>query len=232
MGIINIPIHHFMSWTLNRDFVNQITHGCVLQSNASSLVSEFELARWAEEINHSSESRQQLAIDEIGLMLKRMCLDGWQQLSINRQEKSTKKGVSKHSQFYVSQMLEYIATHHNQPITIKDIAEHIGLHTNYAMNVFQRTMQMTIKQYITAMRINHARALLSDTDRTILDIALTVGFNSSSRFYETFQNYIGVTPTQYRKKSREDHRWSSHSTSPLYELEKGAIDGKRPLTVS
>ncbi len=49
MGIINIPIHHFMSWTLNRDFVNQITHGCVLQSNASSLVSEFELARWAEE---------------------------------------------------------------------------------------------------------------------------------------------------------------------------------------
>ncbi|MGR5444772.1 MULTISPECIES: transcriptional regulator MelR [Vibrio harveyi group] len=232
MGIINIPIHHFMSWTLNRDFVNQITHGCVLQSNASSLVSEFELARWAEEISHPSESRQQLAIDEIGLMLKRMCLDGWQQLIVNRQEKSTKKGVSKHSQFYVSQMLEYIATHHNQPITIKDIAEHIGLHTNYAMNVFQRTMQMTIKQYITAMRINHARALLSDTDRTILDIALTVGFNSSSRFYETFQNYIGVTPTQYRKKSREDHRWSSHSTSPLYELEKGAIDGKRPLTVS
>ncbi len=54
---------------------------------------------------------------------------------------------------------------------------------------------MTIKQYITAMRINHARALLSDTDRTILDISLTVGFNSSSRFYETFQTYIGVTPT-------------------------------------
>ncbi|WP_186706806.1 AraC family transcriptional regulator, partial [Vibrio cyclitrophicus] len=103
---------------------------------------------------------------EIGLMLKRICLDGWQQLLVNRQDKSTKKGVSKHSQFYVSQMLEYIATHHNQPLTVKDIAEHIGLHSNYAMNVFQRTMQMTIKQYITAMRINHARALLSDTDRT------------------------------------------------------------------
>ncbi|MCV5391698.1 transcriptional regulator MelR, partial [Escherichia coli] len=40
MGIINIPIHHFMSWTLERDFVNQITHGCVLESTSCSLVSE------------------------------------------------------------------------------------------------------------------------------------------------------------------------------------------------
>ena len=46
-------------------------------------------------------------------------------------------------------------------------------------------MQQTMKQYITAMRINHVRALLSDTDKTIPDIALTAGFRSSSRFYST-----------------------------------------------
>ena len=229
MGIINIPIHHFMSWPLNRDLINQITHGSVLQSLSGRLVSEFELARWAQDVNHPSESRQQLAIDEIGLMLKRLCLDGWEQLLVNTQEKSTQKGVSKHAQFYVSQILEFIASHHNQPLTSQSIAEHVGLHTNYAMNIFKRTMQMTIKQYITAMRINHARALLSDTDRSILDISLTVGFNSSSRFYETFQTYIGLTPTQYRKASREDHRWSTHGSSPVYDLEKGACDGKKPL---
>lgn len=232
MGIINIPIHQFMSWPLSRDLVNQITHGCVLQSDSTSLVSEFELARWAREMSDDSESRQQLAVDEIGLMLRRVCVDGWKQLVSTQADKSAKKGVSKHSQFYVSQMLEFIATHHNMPLTTKKIAEHVGLHANYAMNVFQRTMQMTIKQYITAMRINHARALLSDTDRTILDIALTVGFNSSSRFYETFQTYIGVTPTQYRKLAREDHRWSLHGSNPLYDLEKGACDGKRPVSVT
>ncbi len=47
-------------------------------------------------------------------------------------------------------------------------------------------MQLTLKQYITAMRINHVRALLSDTDITVLDVALTAGFRSSSRFYSTF----------------------------------------------
>jgi transcriptional regulator GlxA family with amidase domain len=51
-------------------------------------------------------------------------------------------------------------------------------------------MQQTMKQYITAMRINHVRALLSDTDKTILDIALTAGFRSSSRFYSTFTSTL------------------------------------------
>ena len=37
------------------------------------------------------------------------------------------------------------------------------------MGLFQRVMQLSIKQYITAMRINHARALLSDTVRTIIE---------------------------------------------------------------
>ncbi|MGF1786678.1 transcriptional regulator MelR [Photobacterium swingsii] len=232
MGIINIPIHHFLSWPLNREFVNQITHGAVLHSDAPSLVSEFEIARWENEMMHLTESRQQLAADEISLMLKRICLDGWSQVLTSRTDKPTQNGVSKHSQFYVSQMLEYIATHHDTPLTVKQIAEHVGLHANYAMGIFQRMMQLTIKQYITAMRINHARALLSDTEKTILDISLTVGFNSSSRFYQTFQSYLGVTPTQYRKLSRNDHRWALKDSSPIHQLEKGACDGKRPVGVS
>ena len=64
-------------------------------------------------------------------------------------------------------------------------------------------MQQTMKQYITAMRINHVRALLSDTDKTILDIALTAGFRSSSRFYSTFTRYVGMPPQQYRKLSQQ-----------------------------
>lgn len=232
MGIINIPIHHFLAWPLNRDLVNQITHGAVLQSNSSSLISEFELARWESELLHEKESRQQLAADEIGLMLKRVCLDGWSQMLTGRTDKTIQNGLSKHSQFYVSQILEYIATHHNTPLTVKQIAAHVGLHPNYALGIFQRMMQLTIKQYITAMRINHARALLSDTERTILDISLTVGFNSSSRFYHSFQSYLGVTPTQYRKLSRDDHRWALKGTNPIHHLEKGACDGKRPMTIN
>ncbi|OAN13098.1 transcriptional regulator [Photobacterium jeanii] len=254
MGIINIPIHHFLAWPLNKELVNQITHGAVLQSNSPMLVSEFEIERWEKELTQAvvetsktktdkaetantaktvhftgNESRQQLAADEISLMLKRLCFDGWHATLARSGEKPTQSGVSKHSQFYVSQMLEYIARHHDSPLTVNQIAEHVGLNPNYAMGIFQRMMQLTIKQYITAMRMNHAKALLSDTERTILDISLTVGFNSSSRFYQTFQTYLGVTPTQYRKLSRNDHRWAVKGTSPLQQLEKGACNGKQPV---
>ncbi|GHA58264.1 transcriptional regulator MelR [Photobacterium aphoticum] len=232
MGIINIPIHLFLSWPLSKELVNQITHGAVLQSEGNALVSEFELARWEQEMRHEKESRKQLATDEICLMLKRVCLDGWSPLMSGRGEGKTLNGVSKHAQFYVSQMLEYIASHHDSALTAKEVADHVGLHMNYAMGIFQRVMQMTIKQYTTAMRINHARALLSDTEKTILDIALTVGFNSSSRFYDIFQAYLGVTPKQYRQLSREDHRWSQQGVSPLQNVEKGACDGTRPVTLT
>ncbi|RZY28603.1 AraC family transcriptional regulator [Escherichia coli] len=84
-----------------------------------------------------------------------------------------------------------------------DVAEHVKLNANYAMGIFQRVMQLTMKQYITAMRINHVRALLSDTDKSILDIALTAGFRSSSRFYSTFGKYVGMSPQQYRKLSQQ-----------------------------
>ena len=104
---------------------------------------------------------------------------------------------------YVSQMLEFIAAHYDRALTVDAVAEHVKLNPNYAMGIFQRVMQQTMKQYITAMRINHVRALLSDTDKTILDIALTAGFRSSSRFYSTFSKYVGMPPQQYRRLSQQ-----------------------------
>ena len=123
-------------------------------------------------------------------MLKRFSLSGWEPILVNKTSRTHKNSVSRHAQFYVSQMLGFIAENYDQALTINDVAEHVKLNANYAMGIFQRVMQLTMKQYITAMRINHVRALLSDTDKSILDIALTAGFRSSSRFYSTFGKYV------------------------------------------
>ena len=152
MAIFNLPMHLFLSWPLDKDLINHVTHGMVIKSLATQQLSPFEVRRW---------------------------------------------------QFYVSQMLGFIAENYDQALTINDVAEHVKLNANYAMGIFQRVMQLTMKQYITAMRINHVRALLSDTDKSILDIALTAGFRSSSRFYSTFGKYVGMSPQQYRKLSQQ-----------------------------
>lgn len=203
MAIFTLPMHLFLSWPINGELVNHITHGMVVQSSLSQQIGEFEIRRWQQELQHKNEQIRQLAIDEIGLMIKRFGLSGWTPLLANHTPKTRPNGVSKHAQFYVSQMLEYIAAHHDQPLSIQDIAQHVELNQNYAMGIFQRVMQLTMKQYITAMRINHTRVLLSESDKTILDIALTAGFSSSSRFYDSFQKYVGMTPLKYRKLCQE-----------------------------
>lgn len=101
-------------WPINRELLTQVTHGGVLQSRSPMLVSEFELARWAGESRMDDPGRQQLAADEICLMLRRIGLDGWTRLLANHSNQGAASGGSKHSQFHVQQMLEgSIASHHD-----------------------------------------------------------------------------------------------------------------------
>lgn len=203
MAIFNLPMHLFLSWSLDRQLINHVTHGMVIRSLAAQQLSPFEVQRWQQELHHTNEQIRQLAIDEIGLMLKRFSLSGWQSILVNKipRTRSSGRSVSRHAQFYVSQMLEFIGEKYDRSLTIEQVADHVKLNPHYAMGIFQRVMQLTMKQYITAMRINHVRALLSDTDKSILDIALTAGFRSSSRFHSTFNRYVGISPQKYRKLS-------------------------------
>ncbi|HHQ4051979.1 TPA: transcriptional regulator MelR [Citrobacter freundii] len=209
MAIFNLPMHLFLSWPLDRELINHVTHGMVIKSLATQQLSTFEVQRWQQELSSPNEQIRQLAIDEIGLMLKRFNLSGWQPILVNKTSRTHKNSVSRHAQFYVSQMLSFIADNYDQALTINDVAEHVKLNANYAMGIFQRVMQLTMKQYITAMRINHVRALLSDTAKTILDVALTAGFRSSSRFYDTFNKFVGMSPQQYRKLSQQRRQSST-----------------------
>lgn len=211
MAIINLPMHLFLSWPLERELINHVTHGRVIQSLSVQPLSIIEVQRWQNELNSPNPHIRQLAIDEVALMLKRFSMLGWSPVSAHKTSSSTQNSTSRHAQFYVSQMLEFIAVNSDQHLTVNDIAEHVKLNTHYAMGIFKKSMQMSIKQYIMSLRINHVRALLSDTDKPIMDIAMLAGFTSSSRFYSIFKNHVGMPPKEYRRLS---HEHSLHVSSP------------------
>lgn len=208
IAVLDIPVHEFLSWGLSKEFLSQVTHGMVLQSKNKNLSSYFEAERWVKELALEDLNRHKLVYDEIQIMAKRMSLDGWNVLLKNVYKENMKlHNASKHTASYVSLMLDYIAENYNEKLTVSNVANAIGLNANYASGLFQDVMKMTIKQYITMMRINHAKALLSDTDKTALDISLTVGFSSVSRFYDNFQKYTGFSPAQYKKMVRSNEKW-------------------------
>lgn len=211
MAVLDIPIEQFLTWSLPKAFIHQLAYGQVIQSNSPDLVGLSEIKRWQQDLKLNQLSRHQLVCDEVQLLIKRMALEGWQILVANSRYPSPHYTGSKHSQHYVSQMLSYMAKNYNQPLTVKQVAAAVGLNDNYAMGLFQAVMQLTIKQYITNMRINHAKALLSDTDKSISVISLTAGFSSVSRFYDNFQKITGLSPSQYRKLVRSNVQWSGHN---------------------
>jgi AraC family cel operon transcriptional repressor len=67
---------------------------------------------------------------------------------------------------------------------------------------FQKYTNKTLTQYINEQRLNYAANLLLHTDRTILEIALDVGFDSLSHFYHLFKDRFGGSPAQFRKANQ------------------------------
>ena len=227
MAVFDIPVHQFLSWQISHSLINHITHGIVIQSKNKDLISLFEIKRWIKELQMEDINRHQLVYDEIQLMVRRISLDGWSPLLEHPQKSIQQISSSKHAQNYVRTMLDYIANHYNEPLTAQTVANAVGLNSNYAMGLFQSAMQLTIKQYITVMRIHHAKALLSDTNRTMLDISLTSGFSSLSRFYDNFLKYTGMPPNKYRKQIRANANWSAQGLVPTAHHIKGGSTGEQ-----
>jgi AraC-like DNA-binding protein len=106
-------------------------------------------------------------------------------------------GISK-----VEQMATFLAQHYTEHLSVSAVASQVGLHPNYAMSVFRKAFGTTLLEYLTQLRISHAQRLLATTDDKVLDVALSSGFSSISRFNAAFGRVCGCTPTAYRAAHR------------------------------
>ena len=89
--------------------------------------------------------------------------------------------------------------------TMKDVVKLCGRSSGHVSRTFQRYVGMWPTEYLLAQRLNRAAILLSSTDREILDICFSVGFNSASYFYRVFRKRFGNTPHKYRLLASGSH---------------------------
>ncbi|MEN8255059.1 MAG: AraC family transcriptional regulator [Verrucomicrobiota bacterium] len=100
--------------------------------------------------------------------------------------------------FFSQAIQAYIENHYEESIQIRDMAEHMGYDETWFKKRFKREIGFTPNHYLQRYRINRAKEFLQNTDQTITDIALQVGFESSQYFSHVFKKLTGVTPRQYR----------------------------------
>ncbi len=99
----------------------------------------------------------------------------------------------------IERLIREVNRQYHLPITLKDVAHRLQLTPNYLSKLFHENTGMRFKEYLTDVRMKHARSLLEYTEKSISEIADACGFNDSNYFSTAFKSAAGVSPKQYRK---------------------------------
>lgn len=97
------------------------------------------------------------------------------------------------------QMVSYIHRHYTEEIKLEDIAASSNISRSKCCKIFQKYLQQSPMAFLNAYRMAISCNLLKDTSYSIMQIALSCGYNHPSYFSKIFTKKFGCTPNQYRK---------------------------------
>lgn len=109
------------------------------------------------------------------------------------------QGVALETQEVVRRAMVYLHEHYAEPLTRKDIAEHISLSPRHLDRCFCEQLGITPTTYLNRFRIRQAKRFLRSSALNISEIASAVGFSDSAYFSRVFRRETGMSPTDYRR---------------------------------
>ena len=112
------------------------------------------------------------------------------------------------------------------PITRDDLARRVSLSPEYFSRLFRRVTGSSFHDYLTDLRLSHARRLLLEGELTITEIARRVGFEDPYYFSRVFRERVGCSPSEYRRGY-----WPSDHESPGGGHEQTLPTPERPSTL-
>ncbi len=103
----------------------------------------------------------------------------------------------------LKEMLLFVQERYAEPLSLDEIARAGKISKSGCLSLFKKYLHDTPVRFLTAYRLKKASELLTETDYSITDVALSVGFQGVSYFTERFRALYGVRPTVYRKNARK-----------------------------
>jgi len=96
-------------------------------------------------------------------------------------------------------ILAYIRQNLDHKLTLNSIAEKFSFNRNYMCYLFKKNINSTFVEYVTGLRIEQAKNLLSDPSLSIYEIAQIAGLKDYYYFNKLFKKAVGLTPAAYRR---------------------------------
>jgi AraC-like DNA-binding protein len=156
--------------------------------------------RWYRDYRSNDFERTEIMKMEMNAMMRRALLSPLDYLLNPVADPGDDRTLSSAHIRHVVAMVRFIMENLAEPITNADVAAVTGLHQNYALALFTRTMRLPMKRFIIRMRLLRARALLMESSTAITTVAEQSGFHSISQFYDHFKAAYGMSPHALRAR--------------------------------
>lgn len=195
---IYLPMDAFLEMPQLGRLTEILMGGGVIQLNSDCIALE-TLDRWHQDYRSGNGLRTEIVRAEIATMFRRAAITGWDTLLPAWVEGTGTRTRTGSPVRYVVRMVRHIVENITDPLSAQSIAEVVGLHPNYAINLFTKVMHISVQKFVTRMRLIRARSLLFDGSLSVANVSFQAGFVSQTQFYEHFRKAYGMTPTQMRK---------------------------------
>lgn len=103
---------------------------------------------------------------------------------------------------WLRQATAMIREEFRQPLTVRGIAQEIGVHPVHLSRVFRRFHRASIGDTLRRVRVQFACDRLREPDVQLADLALSAGFCDQSQLTRSFKRVVGTTPGRYRERAR------------------------------
>lgn len=140
-------------------------------------------------------SAQQLQIDDIVLRLVDRVM---RSLSNSNTVEPVPANLKRFHLATIEKAKNYMLANFQNNIGLQQLAEHCCVSMFHFSRIFKAVMKVTPHQYLSEIRLNHAKILLENTKYPVTQIALQCGYNSVEHFATAYKQRFEVTPTETR----------------------------------
>lgn len=93
---------------------------------------------------------------------------------------------------------DYVSWHLTENLKVSQVANYFGYNEKYLTTFFKQRAGISLKQYILQVKMERAKAGLSETSEPVSQIAFRLGFTDAHNFSNAFRKVTGLSPSEYR----------------------------------
>ena len=97
---------------------------------------------------------------------------------------------------------DYINCNYDKDLSLDDVSRRVDISPYYFSKIFKEGTGKNFVEYLTLVRIEKAKELLVNTEHSMKEICIMVGYSEPNYFSRSFKKNVGVTPTEYKEGKR------------------------------